>query len=55
MNRDPEQPGALVANRRVARWYALELFHLLGYRKHLEEGRRLVVMRREAEMLDSRA
>jgi succinylglutamate desuccinylase len=55
VTRDPGRPGVLVANRRVARWYALELFHLLGYRKHLEEGRRLVVMRREAEMLDSRA
>ncbi len=46
MSRDPEIPGALVANLTVARWYALELFHLLGYRKHLEEEHRLVVTRR---------
>ena len=46
--RDPGLPGALVADRRVARWYALELFHLLGYRRHLEEGNRLVVVQRKA-------
>jgi predicted deacylase len=52
VRKDPERPGVLVANRNVARWYALEIFHLLGYRKHLEEGRRLVVTRRGEEMLD---
>lgn len=46
VSRDPEVPGALVANRHVARWFALQLFHLLGYRRHLEEGDRLVVVRR---------
>ncbi|NNF28399.1 MAG: hypothetical protein HKN73_14335 [Gemmatimonadetes bacterium] len=46
VSRDPAVPGALVANRRVARWFALELFHLLGYRRHLEERNRLVVVRR---------
>lgn len=46
VSRDPAVPGALVANRRVARWFALELFHLLGYRRHLEERNRLVVVQR---------
>jgi len=55
VRRDPALPGALVANRTVARWYALELFHLLGYRKHLEEDKRLVVIKREAEILDGAA
>jgi predicted deacylase len=53
VNRDPDTPGALVADQRVARWYALELFHLLGYRKHLEEKRRLVVIKREGELIDA--
>ncbi len=43
MGRGPE---ALHVNRRVARWYALELLHLLGYRKHREGEKRLVVVRR---------
>lgn len=46
VSRHPTRTGALVANRRVARWFAMELFHLLGYRKHLEEEERLVVDRR---------
>lgn len=37
---------ALYVNRRVARWYALELLHLLGYRKHREARSRLIVVRR---------
>lgn len=44
--RESAIPNALAADRRVARWYALELFHLLGYRRHLEEGDRLVVVGR---------
>ena len=51
--RDPSLPGALVANRTVARWFALELFHLLGYRRHLEEQNRLVVVRRRMHLSDS--
>ncbi|RMH21240.1 MAG: aspartoacylase, partial [Gemmatimonadetes bacterium] len=46
VRRHPTLPGALVVNRRVARWFALELLHLLGYRRHLDEGDRLVVIRR---------
>lgn len=46
VSRHPTRTGALVANRRVARWFAMDLFHLLGYRRHLEERDRLVVDRR---------
>lgn len=46
VHKDPKIPGALAANRNVARWYALELFHLLGYRRHVEEADRLVVVGR---------
>jgi hypothetical protein len=53
VKRDPQTPGALVADRHVARWYALQLFHLLGYRKHLEEEVRLVVIKREHELIDA--
>jgi len=44
--RHPDRPGSLVANKLVARWYALEVLHLLGYRKQAEEEGWLVVDRR---------
>ncbi len=43
--RHPTRSGALVVDRRVARWFALQLLHLLGYRRHEDDGRRLVVLR----------
>jgi succinylglutamate desuccinylase len=46
VSRHPTRPDTLVVDRRVARWYALQLFHLLGFRRHLEEEDRLVVVRR---------
>jgi hypothetical protein len=46
VRRDPGLPDAVVVDKRVARWYALQLFHLLGYRKHEDAGPRLVVGRR---------
>ncbi len=49
VRRDPERPGVLVVDRRVARGVALQLFHLLGYRRHHEEGDVLVVVRRSEE------
>lgn len=46
IRRHPELPDAFVVNRRVARWYALEILHLLGFRRHGEAGRKMVVSRR---------
>jgi hypothetical protein len=46
VRRDPARPGAYLVDRRVARWFALEIFHLLGYRRHGRSGRRLSVSRR---------
>lgn len=45
ISRHPERRGALVVDRRVARWYALQVLHLLGYRRHEEHGDVLVVLR----------
>ncbi len=47
--RDPNDPHAVVVDRRVARWYALQLFHLLGFRKLEDEGGLLVLRRRALE------
>lgn len=43
---DPRTPDTLVVNKKVARWGALQLFHLLGFRKEEDAGSRLVVRRR---------
>lgn len=48
IRRDPSNPDALFVNRGVARWYALQLMHLLGFRRHSEEGDTLVVLRQGA-------
>jgi succinylglutamate desuccinylase len=36
----------LIVDKHVARWFPLEFFHLLGYRKRREDGDTLVVTRR---------
>lgn len=41
----PDRPEARIVNRRVARFYALQLLHLLGYRRHEEDGPLLIVVR----------
>ncbi len=46
VHRDRDRPGTLRIDRRVARFYALEIFHLAGYRKTRIEGDQLVVTRR---------
>ena len=48
IRKHPEQPDTLVVDRRVARWYALQVLHLLGFRREVEVGRTLVVQRRHA-------
>ncbi len=39
-------PGTLVVDPRVARWFVVELFHLLGFRKRLSREGKLIVSRR---------
>jgi len=46
ITRDPSHEGTLLVNGRVARWFALEVFHLLGYRKRRQVGEVLVMTRR---------
>jgi len=47
VRRQPHDPETLIIKGRVARWFALEVFHLLGYRKRRQLGRALVVTRRK--------
>lgn len=46
---DPALAGAVVVDRGVARWYATELLHLLGFRIHEDVGARLVMRRRRPD------
>lgn len=46
IRKHPTEPDSLVVNRRVARWYALQVLHLLGFRREVEVGPTLVVQRR---------
>ncbi len=46
VRRDPDREGTLVINRGIARFYALEIFHLLGYRKRRVHDSVLVVSKR---------
>jgi len=42
----PGRVATYAVDRRIARWYALEIFHLLGYRRVRERGGVLLVTRR---------
>jgi hypothetical protein len=46
IRRHPRDSQSLVVNRHVARWYALQVLHLLGFRRELDVGDVLVVQRR---------
>lgn len=50
VKRHPEQPATFLVNRRVARWFALEIFHLLGFRRKRAAGDHLVVSRRPHDL-----
>ena len=42
----PDQTATLVVDSRIARWFGLELFHLLGFRKKRSQAGKLIVSRR---------
>lgn len=46
VRRDPERSGELVVDRRVARWFTVEILHLFGYRWRSREGRSVRFVRR---------
>lgn len=48
IRRDPDDPDTLLADRRVARWFVVEIFHLLGYRKQVERQQLLAFSRRRS-------
>ena len=46
VRRHPDQTATLVVNPRVARWFVLEIFHLLGFRRKRPQAGKLIVSRR---------
>jgi predicted deacylase len=50
VRRHPSIAGALVINKRVARWYTTQLFHLLGFRKRRPNEQHHVVFRRSFDL-----
>lgn len=46
VKRHPVIPETFLVDRRVARWFSLEIFHLLGFRRHGEITDTLVMTRR---------
>jgi succinylglutamate desuccinylase len=46
ISRIPGRPHALAVDLRVAKYYAVEIFHLFGYRKRDQEADRIVFTRR---------
>jgi len=54
VRRDPREEGALIVNTWIARFFPLEVFHLLGYRKRRQRGTYLIVSRRREEFETAR-
>jgi succinylglutamate desuccinylase len=48
---DPDDPESLIVNTRVARFFPLHIFHLLGFRKRRWVNKRLVVSRRRHDCI----
>lgn len=46
VSRHPKIPEALLADEHIVRWFAAELFHLVGYKRCPNEEGRLVFLRR---------
>lgn len=46
VRRDPRRPRTLRVNPRVARWFTVEIFHLLGFRKRRGSGEGITFSRR---------
>jgi len=46
VHRLPDNPDSLKIDTRIAHWFVVEICHLLGFRKHSQQGEMLIVSRR---------
>jgi len=47
VRRDPDDPGTLIVNTRIAWLFPLQVFHLLGFRRRRWSDKKLIVSRRK--------
>lgn len=47
VQKHPQEEGALLVHPGIARWYTLEFFHLLGFRRRPSKGARFVMVHRK--------
>ncbi|MEP1226412.1 MAG: succinylglutamate desuccinylase/aspartoacylase family protein [Ekhidna sp.] len=45
-----ELDHTIVVNRKIARWYVIDFFHLLGFRRKLKEGNKMIFIRRPHDL-----
>jgi succinylglutamate desuccinylase len=50
IRRHPQRPETLIVNPAIARWFVVEIFHLLGFRQQRTEEGKLVVSRRSHDV-----
>jgi succinylglutamate desuccinylase len=54
IRRDPVDRDTLLVNRAIARWFVIEVFHLLGYRRERARGHLLAFTRRRSRPENAR-
>jgi len=52
VRRHPFMAGTVIVDRRIARWFTVEVFHLLGFRREVEQGQELIMSRRHFDTPD---
>lgn len=50
IRRHPSHKHVLILNKKIARFFGVEIFHLLGYRKKKMQGKKLVMIRRKWDL-----
>lgn len=53
VHRLPDDPDSLVIDTRIARWFVIEICHLLGFRRHSQSTGKLIVTRRRQSARNS--
>ena len=54
VRRDPAHPRVLIADRHVAKWFTVEIFHLLGFRRRSQAGELVIFSRRHDDLARAR-
>lgn len=52
IQKHPATENTLIVNTKIARWYVLEFFHLLGYRRETKENGKLIVTKRKWDIAE---